>query len=712
MKYLCFEAIGHFTIASIVLFLCTTAGLTAQTDFFELVKTGTPAQVQAAIAAGEKVNDRDTDRMTPLMYAVTLDRDAEIITALLKAGANVDDQNQNGRTPLILAAINSTSFRVFPQLLLAGANTTLKDNDGKIAFDYLVKNNSLIGTYTALVPQGKSGYQLLSPHTKDVNGDEIGEGWVANVVAPSKQTLSWGHFYVLVTHDTPQNILAAFVAGEAWVNTPDSEWKRTMQTPLIMAAYHRSPEVISLLLMAGAKVQASDKDGRTPLMTAASTNWNPRVISLLLMAGAKVDERDNSGLTPLIYAAAFNGNPVILNTLLQAGAKVDDLDTSGNSALVYAARQTKNPAIVTTLLRAGANRQLKSKEQKTAFDYAKANPSLTGTEAYELLNYSYDSVGTLVLTSIPPGALIRINGVSRGQTTPCRLLIGCDKGRLRNVKVSTQFPGYYPTSLEVTVTAGVDTPCASTLEPLPVIPAGTKLGDKRTNLVDGAEMVWVPAGEFLMGSTTRSSDEQLHTVYLDGYWIYKTEVTLAQYRKFCQATGRAMPMEQSWKWQLTHPIVDVSWDDATAYAEWAGAALPTEAQWEKAARGTDGREYPWGNAWDASKAQCSKSIFSDAKKPAPVGSFPTGASPYGCLDMAGNVAEWCADWYGTGYYKTAPAKNPLGPAFGVARVLRGGSWRDANVIWDYFRVANRNSDTPAHRADHIGFRCVLRSPGP
>jgi len=121
----------------------------------------------------------------------------------------------------------------------------------------------------------------------------------------------------------------------------------------------------------------------------------------------------------------------------------------------------------------------------------------------------------------------------------------------------------------------------------------------------GAEMVYVPAGEFLMGSKEGEGDDDerpQHTVYLDAYWIYKTEVTVAQYRKFCQATGRQMPEEPSVQaWTDDHPIVNVSWDDAVAYGKWAGAALPTEAQWEKAARGTDGRQYPWGNDWDAQK---------------------------------------------------------------------------------------------------------------
>jgi formylglycine-generating enzyme required for sulfatase activity len=150
--------------------------------------------------------------------------------------------------------------------------------------------------------------------------------------------------------------------------------------------------------------------------------------------------------------------------------------------------------------------------------------------------------------------------------------------------------------------------------------------------------------------------------------------------------------------------VNVSWDGAAAYAQWAGASLPTEAQWEKAARGTDGRVYPWGNAWDASKAQCSKEKWGDAKTPAAVGSFLTGASPFGCLDMAGNVWEWCADWYDAGYYKTASAKNPTGPATGTSRVLRGGSWSGDTP--DDFRAAYRGIYN--HPTDRNIYSCRLQ----
>jgi formylglycine-generating enzyme required for sulfatase activity len=263
---------------------------------------------------------------------------------------------------------------------------------------------------------------------------------------------------------------------------------------------------------------------------------------------------------------------------------------------------------------------------------------------------------------------------------------------------------------------------------------GTMIGDVRINPKDGAEMVWVPAGEFTMGSTEEQTavvlkewpkesqelakllfdaEKPQHKVSLDGYWMYKYEVTVAQYRKFCEATKKEMPVAPDRGWKENHPMVNVSWQDAADYAEWAGVTLPTEAQWEKAARGTDGRIYPWGNDWDASK--CANSVKTRQKSTQVVGSYPTGASKYGCMDMAGNVWEWCADWYDPNYYKKAPTKNPTGPLEGVPfeiagttyaghRMLRGGSWLDDyNVA---FRCAGRYSLRSSYRYSDSGFRCA------
>jgi formylglycine-generating enzyme required for sulfatase activity len=240
------------------------------------------------------------------------------------------------------------------------------------------------------------------------------------------------------------------------------------------------------------------------------------------------------------------------------------------------------------------------------------------------------------------------------------------------------------------------------------------------NPKDGAAMVWVPAGPFLMGSLDgvgNNDEHPQHTVTLDGYWIYRDDVTVDRYRKFCEDTKRAMPNEPDYKWQGDNPMTNVSWDDAKAYADWAGAALPTEAQWEKAARGTDGRNFPWGglatvedwgNGWDTTKCACwANSHEIDTTGPRAVGSFPAGNSPYGARDMAGNVWQWCADWYGS--YAATAITNPTGPATGKYHVLRGGSWYAGDG--DRYRCALRGSNRPDYwNYGDFGFRCVSTSP--
>lgn len=180
-------------------------------------------------------------------------------------------------------------------------------------------------------------------------------------------------------------------------------------------------------------------------------------------------------------------------------------------------------------------------------------------------------------------------------------------------------------------------------------PTAGSLDELTTNRIDGAEMILIPSGEFIMGSDFIDDEKPVRSVYLDDFYIYKTEVTVAQYSKFCTDTNKKMPEKPEYGWQYNYPIVNVSWENATAYAKWAGVSLPTEAQWEKAARGPNGLVYPWGNKWDSSK--CSNYKNGETSEPSPVGSFPAGASFYGVLDMAGNVWEWCADWYGGEYYQ-------------------------------------------------------------
>ncbi|MCW3094831.1 MAG: exported protein of unknown function, partial [Chthonomonadaceae bacterium] len=232
----------------------------------------------------------------------------------------------------------------------------------------------------------------------------------------------------------------------------------------------------------------------------------------------------------------------------------------------------------------------------------------------------------------------------------------------------------------------------------------------KKNSKDNADMVFIPAGEFTMGSNDSDSEKPVHTVMLDGYYIYLTPVTVGQYLKFCDETGHARPpapnFNPNWS-NRDHPIVNVSYNDALAYCAWAGVKLPTEAQWEKAARGTDGRKFPWGNDFDRSKLWAS-SKFGDAGGTKPVGSFPSGASPFGVLDMAGNVWQWCSDWYDPNFYSSrlATERNPENQSVGDQkfRVLRGGSWDSCDPL--DFLSADRHDDVPDDWYNYIGFRCV------
>jgi len=234
-------------------------------------------------------------------------------------------------------------------------------------------------------------------------------------------------------------------------------------------------------------------------------------------------------------------------------------------------------------------------------------------------------------------------------------------------------------------------------------------------------MIYIPPGEFMMGQTDEekkwlidqfgekdynsyyANETPLHKVYLDGYWMSKYEVTFAQYDRYYNETKRERPNDEGWG-REKRPVINVSWIEAADYCQWLSQKiglrfkLPTESQWEKAARGNDQRKYPWGSREpDKNLANFSGHIL----KTTPVGSYPEGASPYGLLDMTGNVCEWCSDWYEAGYYKNSPLKNPAGPGSGSNRVTRGGGWV-SNAR--YLRCASHYYNGPSSGDNDLGFR--------
>ncbi|MCX6581951.1 MAG: SUMF1/EgtB/PvdO family nonheme iron enzyme [Candidatus Aminicenantes bacterium] len=257
-----------------------------------------------------------------------------------------------------------------------------------------------------------------------------------------------------------------------------------------------------------------------------------------------------------------------------------------------------------------------------------------------------------------------------------------------------------------------------------------QLGDPRIDALN-PPMVLVKAGEFTRGSEEHDREKPVRQIYLDEFMMGKYPVTNQEFRAFIHANGYETKdywTPEGWKWRQKEkisgprfwherkwnwsnfPVVGVNWYEAAAYTQWLSRktgknyGLPTEAQWEKTSRGSDGFQYPWGNKFDKNKCNSAESGLG---RTSPVGIFPLGKSPYGCMDMAGNVWEWCSDWYSKDYYKGSPEKNPEGPSQGIGHVLRGGSW---NVLSGNLRCAARSHDHPWFNWYGSGFRVVCAPP--
>jgi formylglycine-generating enzyme required for sulfatase activity len=306
----------------------------------------------------------------------------------------------------------------------------------------------------------------------------------------------------------------------------------------------------------------------------------------------------------------------------------------------------------------------------------------------------------LLMISLFLYGTIKLISVLGGEETPTKIAVVVD---------TTQPPAAIGTDINIPPSQTPSSTAATML-------SQTATQAHRGTFVDehGVEMAWIPAGTFMMGSEFRGEDEQpIHEVYLDRYAIDVFEVTNEKYKE-CVAVGICdAPKGSNYGYVQynDHPVVNVSWFDAADYCEWRGASLPTEAEWEKAARGgLEGKLYPWGNE----DPTCNNAVENGAQyytcsgQTVEVGSF--AANGFGLFDMAGNVWEWVADWYDGDYYGKSDKKNPLGPENGIARVMRSGSWCSHDTS---LRVALRSYDVsvPYFRFDNVGFRCAVSAPG-
>ncbi len=402
------------------------------------------------------------------------------------------------------------------------------------------------------------------------------------------------------------------------------------------------------------------------------------------------------------------------------------------------------PAPNVTLSLANANTNLQSDKPVTLAGTAPANSTVRVYEAGKLIGETRaDANGnySLTLANLATGAhsliaSIELNG-ARIESNTLNANV--------NAAVAVIPPTIAPTATAMPPTATQVPPTATRIPPTAtqVPPTATSApsatptlaaGTKQRRGKDNAEMVYVPASEFGMGDPAK-------TIFLNAFWLDKSEVTNEQFQQFVDATAYKTDAEkQGWgfefvngKWEQVrgifwrsprgnastladkqkHPVVLVSWNDATAYCTWAGKRLPTEAEWEKSARGTDGRAFPWGNAWDGTKLNFCDTHCAFAWKDvgandqhaetAPVGSFPQSTSAYGANDLAGNVWEWTADWFDAEYYKTMPTRNPTGPVSGQLKILRGGAW---SIDQTYTRNINRFMAVPEYRERSVGLRCA------
>ena len=370
--------------------------------------------------------------------------------------------------------------------------------------------------------------------------------------------------------------------------------------------------------------------------------------------------------------------PVIY--VVQAGDTLSEI--AKEFGVAVKALQEVNAISDPTRLQIGQELVIPQKEQQVEATVTSTSASPTTASVIHVVQAG-DTLGAIAKQhGVTVEALQEVNAIS----DPNRLQI--DQELIIPVSETTEMTTPSSAATEVRATA--------TATPIPPTPPTPRPAVE-------AAMLAIPAGEFTMGSDVED-ERPPHTVFVDAFEMDKLEVTNQDFERFVAETGYITDAEKagdtSWRYYAKdkpqHPVVKVTWNDANAYCEWAGKRLPTEAEWEKAARGADERSYPWGNQWDAARANAKET---GNRGTTAVGSFPAGASPYGLLDMAGNVSEWTTDWF-----KAYPGGDFYSPYFGEKyRVIRGGGWfSDQNLV----RTTERSASAVELANDDVGFRCA------
>jgi formylglycine-generating enzyme required for sulfatase activity len=290
--------------------------------------------------------------------------------------------------------------------------------------------------------------------------------------------------------------------------------------------------------------------------------------------------------------------------------------------------------------------------------------------------------GTLLLANVPVGLReVSIRGVSRSVVSRTVSVV---KGR---------------TVLVMPGAAGSGSPPQPSFTPTGKQAAGFQ---EYRRVRDGAFLVQIPEGEFLMGNLQTEGAPLPHTVHVSSFLMDKLPVTVGRFKRFAAATGRPLPPDPYWGVHDEFPVAFIRWDEAKAYCEWAGGRLPTEAEREKATRGTDGRLWPWGSEPPTPERGVFRRNWGQEGNDA-VGIRPAGASPYGLLDTGGNMWEFCEDWWDPDYFRSSPQKDPAGPKTGRARVVKGGSWDSRPTV---LSASSRNFAYIGYREGDFGFRCA------